>query len=833
MSSSSPAGLPTGWPAGVTEAEAARRVGLGQANTASLRGSVSVARILRRNLVTILNGSLAAVSVILLLVGRPGDALVTCAPVFLNAAVGVIGELDAKRRLDRITLAARAPVTLLRDGQELRLMPEDVVLGDIVVFARGDQAVVDGTVVAGSVEADESILTGEAEAIPKGPLDEIRSGTICLAGRAAVEVTGVGEETFASRLAAEARRDSDERTPLRRDLNALVVTLGLLTILTAIPVSIALARQGLNLFSPEAAQIAAVLVAMVPQGLLVMTTITYGYAAVRISRAGAIVQRIDAVESMSRVDTLCLDKTGTITSSRLELESVHVLTGDEAEVRARIADLAASGAARDRTVDAIAAALGGSARPVVDEVSFSSARRWSAVVLADDPSRAWFLGAPEALGVPAGEHGGADPGSQWPDATAAVAAEVAAGCRCLVFAEGQATLRRAAIADSGSDLDAGDTPHLPVTRPVAVLGLREQLRPDARETLAALRAAGLELKLVSGDAPATVAGIGESAGVPVTATVAGSELVGIDDAALRRVAAATNVFGRIEPEVKRRLVRALRADGHYVAMTGDGVNDVLALREAHLGIAMESGSPAARAVAGLVLLGDRFAVLPRAIVEGQRVVSAMIAVASVLVARTISIMLIVLASAVLSLPFPLTPKLNSVLALVTVGIPTIVLALWVPPKRSPRQVAWTMAGHAIPSGIAVALLAIPVMVGAFGRLPLDEARVAVTTLSIFAGTGLLPILFPVEPDRAGPFGRGGDPRPTLLAIAMLGFFVVLGLVPVSREFFELTPLPPELVAILAVYAAAWMLAVIAVLRTGWPQRLVHAVLDRVGSDRGT
>jgi cation-transporting ATPase E len=210
----------------------------------------------------------------------------------------------------------------------------------------------------------------------------------------------------------------------------------------------------------------------------------------------------------------------------------------------------------------------------------------------------------------------------------------------------------------------------------------------------------------------------------------------------------------------------------------------------------------------------------------------MIAVASVLIARTVSIMLIVLASAVLSLPFPLTPKLNSVLALVTVGIPTMILALWVPPMRSPRQVAWTMAGYAVPSGIAVALLAIPVMAGAFGRLPLDEARVAVTTLSVFAGIGLLPILFPVEPDRAGPFGRGGDLRPTLLAIAMLALFVVIGLVPVSREFFELTPQPPELVALLAVYSAAWMLAVIAVLRTGWPQLVVRDLLDRLAARRG-
>ncbi len=811
----SPDRRPEGMPAGLSTAEAERRAGRGQANTATVRGSVSVGRILWRNLVTILNGSLAAVALFLLLLGRWGDALVTCAPVFLNAIVGTYGELDAKRRLDRITLAARAPVTIVRDGREIRAMPEAIVLGDVIVVARGDQAVVDGRIVAGSIEADESILTGEAEPVPKRSGDELRSGTIVLAGRAELEVTRVGDETFASRLAEEARRGREERTPLRRDLDALIVALAVMTIATAIPVYVALRGQGVDLLSPEAVQVAAVLVAMIPQGLAVMVTITYGYAALRISRAGAIVQRIDAVESMSRVDTLCLDKTGTITSSRLALESVVPLGGDAdlERVRAVLGDVAASSAARDRTLDAIAAALPRPARPLGGTVAFSSARRWSAASFADEPGRTWVLGAPEVLAV------GPD-GASLPEADAAVAAELAAGRRVLVLAEGSEL-----PTDSARDPEA--EPELPSSQPIAVLGLREELRPDAPSTLAALRAAGVELKLVSGDAATTVAGIGAAAGMPAEAVISGADIDDLDEAALAAAAAATNVFGRIEPEEKRRLVRALRADGRYVAMTGDGVNDVLALRAADLGIAMESGSPAARAVAGLILVDDRFEVLPRAIVEGQRVVSAMIAIASVLMARTISIMLIVGSSAFLGLPFPFTPKLNAVLALVTVGLPTLILALWVPPMRSPRRVAWRMVGYAVPSGIAVAVLAVPAMADAFRSLPLDEARTSVTTLSVFAGIGLLPILFPVEPDRSGPFGRGGDLRPTLLAVAMLALFALIGLVPISRDFFELTPLDPWTIATLAGLTVAWMVAVLLVLRTGWPQRLVNGIVARL------
>jgi cation-transporting ATPase E len=815
--------LPPGWPTGLAEAEAVRRHVAGEGNVAAIHGSVGVGRILRRNLVTILNGSLTAVAAVLLFLGLHMEALMTCAPVFLNTAVGVIGELDAKRRLDRITLAARAAVAIVRDGGVGRRPPEAVVRGDIVLLERGDQVVVDGRIVAGAIEADESILTGEADPVPKATGDAVRSGTACLAGRAAMEVEAVGDATFASRLASEARGAADERTPLRRDLDAIIVALGILTMLTAVPVGLAMRGEGIDLLSPEGAKVAAVLVALVPQGLAIMITVTYAYAAIRISRAGAIVQRIDAVESMSRVDTLCLDKTGTITSGAVDLEDARILVRPDDSpapeaVLAALGGMAAvdpgSTGRPDRTLAGIHARLPGPARPLRAEVPFASQRRWSAAVFEDEPDRAWILGAPGTVAP------GDGPGDLDPSVADLVGADVAAGRRDLILA----------VADDPAIRD-GEVPRLPdARRPVAVLRFRERIRPDAIATLGALRSAGLDLKLVSGDDPATVAGIAATVGIDPGRPWSGLELGDRDGGRLVATASEGRVFGRIGPDEKRRLVRGLRAAGRYVAMAGDGVNDVLALREANLGIAMESGSPAARAVAGLVLTGDRFEVLPRAVVEGQRVVAAMLATASVLVARTVSMVLVVLASALLGLPFPFTPRTNAVLALLTVGIPTLVLVLWIGPARTPRHIRWRVLGTAVPAGAAVAVAAVPAMLLAFDRLPLEEARTALTTLQVFAGIALLPILFPVVRDREGPFGRGGDLRPAGLALAMLAGFVAIAAFPASRELFELRPLPPVLVLLLALAAAAWMIAVIGLLRLGWPQRIVRRLLARAERD---
>jgi cation-transporting ATPase E len=792
------------WPAGLTGQEASRRRARGLGNATAIRGSVSVRRVLRRNVFTILNGVLFSVALVLLALGLLDDALVTAGPVAANVGVAVVLELRAKRKLDRLTLLNRPAVTIRRDGSDRHAPAAEIVLGDVLVLERGDQAVVDGRVVAGSLEADESILTGEADAVAKGAGDRLLSGSVCVAGRAAMEATEVGDATFASKLATEARHGSDERTPLRRDLDTLILAIGILTVLAAVPVGLALRASGETFLSTASVQAAAVLVALVPQGLAIMATVAYSLAAVRVGRAGAIVQRLDAMEAMARVDTLCLDKTGTLTSHDLVMAAVRPLDGVTAgAVEDLLRDVAASATARNRTLDAIAAALPGPPLPLVDEVPFSSERRWSAVVLASDgATRTFVLGAPEAL-APAGPH------ARLPREVIADLAD--RGWRVLVFAEAGDAARdgeRVGVGDPRPDLRRdGEVRLPPALRPLAILGFTEAIRPDARATLDELRAAGVGLRVVSGDSPDTVAAVATSLGVEVRGVLDGAQVEALSDEDLPAAADPTTVFGRIRPADKRRVVTALRRAGHYVAMTGDGVNDVLALRQAQLGIAMESGSAAARAVAGLILVGDRFAVLPRAIVEGQRVVSSMIAVGCLLLARTVYMLLIVVAAAFLALPFPFTPKNNAVLALLTVGIPTLVMAFWAPPVRSPRSVVWRVLRFAVPYGVAVAALAVPVMVDAFAGGDVTLGRTIVTTATVFTGLALIPLMFPAVPDRAGPIGPGGDRRPTILALVMLALYALLTATPAVREFFDLVALPLDTTALLLAYTGVFSVGI--------------------------
>ncbi len=794
----------TTWPLGLTDQEAAQQRARGGAGQTADRGSVSFRRILRRNVFTILNGVLFGVSLVLLAFGLYLDAAFTAVPVATNIAVAVLLEVDAKRKLDRLTLITRPGVTVRRSGHDRRTTPDDLVSGDAVIVERGDQLVVDGTLTAGAIEVDESVLTGESEPVSKRPGDVVRSGCICVSGTAAIEVTAVGDATYASQLAREARGGSDERTPLRRDLDRLILAIGILTIAAAIPVALALHAAGKDLFSTESIQAAAVLVALVPQGLAIMATVTYALAAVRISRAGAIVQRIDAVESMSRVDTLCLDKTGTLTTQHLVLDSWLALGDDSAGTEAILRALGASTTSRTRTMDALAAGLPGVPTRPLAEIPFSSERRWSGVLLGGTQPRLLLLGAAEVLAA-------ADDSEVGPPVTRLTGS----GLRVLLVAE----------ADP-SDLPGPRSVAPPPARPLAIIAFREELRPDAADTLRQLVEAQVDLRVISGDDPATVAAIALAVGIAPGTVLSGLQIEAMDDEELAVEANRARVFGRIGPEDKRRLVAALRAAGHYVGMTGDGVNDVLALRGANLGIAMESGSPAARAVAGLVLLGDRFDVLPRAIVEGQRVVSSMIAVASLLMARTIYMLLIVVAAALLGAPFPFTPRNNAVLALVTVGLPTLVLALWVPPIRSPRSVVTRILRFAVPSGIAVAILAVPVLVVAFGVEDPAIGRSIVTTLTVFTGIALIPILFPAAADRSGPVGRGGDRRPLLLAGAMVMLYGAILATPLGRSVFELEPLPVETLAALLAFALTWMVSVIVLLRLDIPARAWAIVVRR-------
>jgi cation-transporting ATPase E len=810
-------------PDGLSGAEADARRARGEGNAYRPSTSRTYWEILRQNAYPGINGILVAVSLLLLLFGMAVEALLTAGPVLANIGIGVVQESRAKRKLDRIALLARPQARAIRDAQERGIDLADVVLGDLLVARRGDQVVLDGTLVGeGRVELDESLLTGESDPVSKQAGDPVLSGSAIVSGTAVFEVESVGAASFANRLIAEAKRLGDERTPLQREITVTIWAVAGLVLVSAVPVALALAALPGSFSSTQTLTAAAVLVTLVPQGLAIMVTVTYAAGALRISHLGALVQRQNAVESMARVDTLCIDKTGTLTTQRIWYAGAEVLGGHDAGgVAATLGSLAASTTAPNRTTQAIAAAIPGLERAVEDEIPFASERRWSGLRFAD--GEAWVLGAPPVLlpRLESGDAAGTAGGEALVAARERVASRVAA-----VAAEGVRVLLLARAPSGATLRDADGRPALPAgLAPVALLRFGEELRTDVHEILAGFARAGIELKLISGDDPATVEALARRVGLDVEGEVAsGPILATLDDARASDEAERRSIFGRVEPALKARLVALLRSRGHYVAMVGDGVNDILSLRRANLGIAMESGSAAARGVADLVLLGDRFSVLPKAVIEGQRIVAAMEATLVLLLSRTFYVLLIVAGAAIAGLPFPLTPRQNSVLAFATVGIPLIVLAIWVPPRRLPGSLLAETLRVSIPVSFAVVLVALPTYAYMLGSgVSLVEAQTVLTSVTVFCGLGLLPLVSSGEREQAP--GRLVRWWPWLLAGIMLVVYLVILALPFARDFYELTTLGEREILTLLGIGAAWTAAVHGIRRSGLGPR-VPALLRR-------
>ena len=802
---------PTG-PDGLTETEAVSRRAKGLGNDTEIRSGRSYVDILRENAFTLVNVLLAFIAGVLVALGLYGDAAVTAVLVVVNVVVGVVQEARAKRSLDRLSILTRPTATVLRDSVERSIDPRDAVLGDLLVVRQGDQVLLDGVVTAGNIEVDESLLTGEADRIPKKEGDEVLSGSFCVTGTATYEATRVGEESFANRLTIGARAFREDRTPIQRDVARVMRAMTILVALTAIPVAVALWLRFGTLPAVETARAAAVLVALVPQGLVVMVTVTYALAIVRLAGDKALIQRANAVESMSRVDVLCLDKTGTLTTPFIEVAAMRPFAEDAA-ARSALGGFVASASLATRSADAVRVAFPAEARPVTDEVTFSSELRWSGLRFAPDGDgvcAAYVLGAPEVLRPRLGEGGDGSLERLLDDWSAE-------GLRVMLFAR---------LPEGAAMRDAGDAPLLPEgLQPVALLALREQLRSDARATLARFTDAGVLLKLISGDNPATVAALSRQVGLTLDGgVVSGIDLAELDDAALAEAVDGAQVFGRVPPSLKARLVSALRDRGHWVAMVGDGVNDVLSLKQAHLGVSMQSGSQATRAVADIVLLEDSFAALPEAVIEGQRIISGMQDSLHLFLARAMYMALVIFGAAMLGLVLPVSPRHNTVLALITVGIPALFLAVWARPARPGLDSLRRILRLVIPPAVACAAIGLPVYAWFSRSGDVELARTAFTTFAVMCGLGLLPLLEPpIGESMSGADADGADARPTILAIALLALYGLFFIVEPAREFFELAPLSLGDVALLATLAAVWGLATM----IAWHSRVVERVRARI------
>lgn len=777
--------------AGLSEEEALARHARGEGNTAPSATGRSYWQILRASLFTAINGVLVALAATLVGFGRVSDAVLTAGIVLVNGAIDTVQQVRAKRALDRIALLVRPRVVVIRGGRERTVAPDAVVRGDLVLARAGDQLIADGRIVgAGRIEVDEASLTGEAEPVTKRAGDTVSSGTVCVAGEARYVAERVGAASFANQLTARARAFRQVYTPLQREIDVLVRALVLIVAFLGLIVALATVVTDLRLV--EAVQIGAVLAGLIPNGLLLLVTVAYAIGAVRMAGRGALIQQPNAIESLANVDVLCLDKTGTLTANRLAVEAIHAPALPEADFARLLANYVASASGHNQTSTAILAAYPGQARAVRAAVPFSSARKWSALTFDDGT---YVLGAPEVLiprlAAPDGPVGG------W----------LARGLRVLLLARAPGG---AAPHDSqGHPALAADL------EPLGYVALRDELRPEAAATLRSFAAAGVRLKVISGDHPAAVAALAAQAGLGgELRVVSGGDLDGLDDARLGQVAEDATIFGRITPDQKARLVGTLRARGHYVAMTGDGVNDVLALKGANLAIAMQGGSAAARGVADLVLLDDSFAAVPRAFAEGQRILNGLRDCLALYLTRLGYMLLSIVALGLALGDFPFTPKTTALISFLTIGAPTFALVAWAPPGPRPRRgVIRSLAGFVAPAALLLTLLGLGVYVAfswwggaaAGGAAPsaLTGARGALTTALVLGNVVLLPLL----PPHRAPDGRGARPRgrrPALLALAMLALYGVVLATPRARAFFDLAPLGLAEVAAIGGAVALWL-----------------------------
>ncbi len=724
---------------------------------------------MRANVLTVFNAILAAFGAVTLLFGDWRDALFL-GVIVANSGIGITQEVRAKRTLDRLALLVAPHGEVMRDGTARRVPVGEVVQGDILLLSPGEQIVADGRVLGASeLRLDESILSGESEPARRAVGEEVRSGAFVVEGTGVCEVTAVGADSFAERLTGQARSFRHPRSPLERAINRLLYALVALVVGLGALLGYSLYHRHVPVHTAVATSAAGV-VSLIPEGLVVLVSLTYAVAAVRMSRRGILAQQLNAIESLASVDTICVDKTGTLTQAALRVVEVLPTTNISKEsLRAALGDLAASASARNLTLRAIADAIPAQPRTPFAEVPFSSRRRWSAVALRKQ--EVLYLGAPECL--PLGE--------------------LAASAR-----ERQHRGRRVLAVARGREPLPAQTGELPPAdlEPLGLVALAEDLRPGVEETIAFLRREGVEVKVLSGDAPQTVAAIARDVGVSV-AGVSDGQAIPDDPLELRRFAVEATVVGRISPEGKQAFVRALADEGRYVAMLGDGVNDVPALKSARLAIAQGGGTQMARSVADLVLVTGDFDAVPVLVAEGRQALRNLQRVTKLYLTKSAFAAFLILTIGVSSEAYPLLPRHLTLAASLTIGIPTFFLALAPSSGRwRPEHFVRRVARFAVPAGVVLGTGTVSGYLFALHDLDLSltQARtVAVTTL--IAGGLYLVLALEAE---------GSTRRSTLvgaMCAALGGVYVAVLLVPSTRRFFELA-LPDTAMIATALLAGA-------------------------------
>lgn len=757
---------------GLTSAEVDVRERDGRSNDVPDPTSRTISQIVRSNIFTPFNALLGVLLVIILSVGEAADGLFGFVLV-ANALIGIVQEVRAKRSLDRLAVLNAPRSKVRRDGMERTIASKDLVLDDVIVLTLGDQIAVDAELLeAAGLEVDESLLTGEADPVEKAPGESVLSGSFVVAGSATVRATAVGEDSYAFRLSSEARRFSLVKSELRTGIDRVIKLVSWLMIPTAVLlVSSQLAAHDGVISAIQAST--AGLVAMVPEGLVLLTSIAFAVGATRLASKKVLTQELAAIEGLARVDTICVDKTGTLTEGSLALGMIEHLepaapdTATPVDAASVLGAMGGADAHPNPSLAAIAAAFSApTGWTLTDAVPFSSARKWSAAAFADHGS--FVLGAPDIL---LDHAAAAEPAAT---ARARVEHHAAAGRRVLI-------LMRSPDGLHGEELSEA-------LEPVALVVLDEAVRDAAPATIAYFAQQGVAVKVISGDSPVTVGAVATRVGVPGADSPIDARTLPEEQEALADILESHSVFGRVTPQQKRAMVHALQSRGHVVAMTGDGVNDTLALKDADVGVAMGSGSAAARAVARFVLLDNDFGVFPSVIAEGRKVIANVERVANLFLTKTFYAMALALAIGVARIPFPFIPRHFTIISSLTIGTPGFFLALAANNRRARSGFLTRVLRFAIPAGLvsAVAVLVSFGIARNDGDIGLEQARtVAVITLFVVTLWVLEILSRPINLWRGALVGGMG------------AAFVGALSIPWFRSYFAL-PLPGAALALSAV-----------------------------------
>ncbi|GGS68044.1 HAD-IC family P-type ATPase [Streptomyces badius] len=746
-------------PDGLSAAEVAERVARGEINDVPVRSSRSVTEIVRANVFTRFNLIIGVLWVIMLFVAPIQDSLFGFV-IVANTGIGIIQEWRAKRTLDSLAVIGEAKPTVRRDGVAAEISTSEIVLGDLVELGPGDKVVVDGTVAeADSLEIDESLLTGEADPVLKRAGDAVMSGSFVVAGGGAFTATRVGREAYAAQLAEEASRFTLVHSELRSGISTILKYVTWMMVPTAIGLIISQLVVKDNNFKDSVARTVGGIVPMIPEGLVLLTSVAFAIGVVRLGRKQCLVQELPAIEGLARVDVVCLDKTGTLTEGGMDVTEVRPLNGsDETYVEEVLRTFGASDPRPNASLQALIDAYPQreeAAWAVTDAMPFSSARKYSGAAFteADGTASAWLLGAPDVLL------------SEGDTALAEIEQLNEQGLRVLLLARVQGDALDAPGAAAGA-------------APTALVVLEQRLRPDAGDTLAYFADQNVATKVISGDNAVSVGAVAGKLGLAGAENTLDARRLPTDPDEMATAIEQNAVFGRVTPQQKRDMVAALQSRGHTVAMTGDGVNDVLALKDADIGVSMGSGSEATRAVAQIVLLNNSFATLPSVVAEGRRVIGNITRVATLFLTKTVYSVLLAILVVCTQVEYPFLPRHLTLLATLTIGVPAFFLALAPNKERAQPHFVRRVMRYAIPSGVIAAAATFTTYLVArhhyTGEGALDaETSAATLTLFLVAMWVLAIIARPYTWWRIG-----------LVASMGLGFLIVL-VVPWLQDFFAL------------------------------------------------